>query len=228
MDQGDRHLLKLFKCDMEQFPMLSREDEDRAARQAMGGDEASAEQLINSNLRFVLKIVFQHWRPDRPLMDLISEGCIGLIKAMKTFDPDKGCRFLTYAESAIKQRVIGAIIHDRKHDMPSLDERIYPDGEETTKGELLVSDDAGADELYFDEQVRRLLDCLNDREKTVIHLRFWEGKTLDEVGRDMGMYAESARQIEARALRKMRWSISKVSSRKDWGCEENSHFLVTP
>lgn len=202
---GERDLFRMFQKEIENIPVLKREEEVVIARQACAGDQVSADRIIESNLRFVLKVVFSCWRPDLPLMDLISEGCRGLIRALQTFDPDKGFRFITYAEPWITSFVKRAILSHRRHEHISLDEPAYDDGEETTLKDLLISGETGADEAVSNKEVRRILLQLNDRERTIIILRFWQDLTLEEIGLRIGIKKESVRRVESRTLRKLRW-----------------------
>jgi DNA-directed RNA polymerase, sigma subunit (sigma70/sigma32) len=105
----EKKLMQMFEKDVGRIPILTNNEELAIARQSLMGDEAARNRLVESNMRFVIKVVFQYWSHGLPLMDMISEGCLGLIKAAKTFDPDKGFRFLTYAGNSIVQGVIKAI-----------------------------------------------------------------------------------------------------------------------
>lgn len=204
---GERGLLRMFLKDVEKIQMLSQEDEMNVARRSRIGDEASRNHLAESNLRFVIKVVFQYWSPGLPLMDMISEGCLGLIKAAKTFDPDKGFKFLTYAGYAIVQGVIKAIQDHKQYVHESLDELIYDDGSEISQRDVLASKDQQGDETAFYNQIRGLLGHLNDRERMIITLRFWHDLTLEEIGSRINVTKETVRRIEVRALRKLRWVI---------------------
>ncbi len=205
---GERGLLRMFLKDVEKIQMLSQEDEMNVARRSRIGDEASRNHLAESNLRFVIKVVFQYWSPGLPLMDMISEGCLGLMKAANTFDPDKGFKFLTYAGYAIVQGVIKAVQDHKQYGHDSLDEPIYDDESEISQGDVLASKDQHSDETAFYNQVREMLDHLSSRERTIIALRFWHGLTLEEIGSRVNVTKETARKIETRALRKLRWAIN--------------------
>ncbi|MCK6469402.1 MAG: sigma-70 family RNA polymerase sigma factor [Candidatus Brocadia sinica] len=207
---GERGLLRMFLKDVEGMQMLAQEEEMSVARRSRVGDEASRNYLVESNLRFVIKVVFQYWSPGLPLMDMISEGCLGLIKAAKTFDPDKGFRFLTYAGNSIVQGVIKAIQDHKRHGHDSLDELIYGNESEMTQGDILESDELQNDETAFYRQVCDLLNRLSARERMVITLRFWQRLTLDEVGLRINLGKERVRQIEVKALRKLRWAIERT------------------
>lgn len=206
---GERGLLRMFKKDMEKIQMLTQEEEISIARRSRTGDVTARNRLIESNLRFVLKVVFQYWSPGLPLMDMISEGCQGLIKAAKTFDPDKGFRFLTYAGDVIVQGVIRAIKDHKRYKHESLDELVYEDESELSKKDILVSEYPESDKMAFYNQVRDFLDHLSEREHVIITLRFWHGLSLGEIGLRINLAREMVRRVEAKALRKLRWAIEK-------------------
>lgn len=203
---GERDLFRMFQREIEKIPVLEREEEAVIARQARAGDQASADRMIESNLRFVLKIVFRHWHPGLSLMDLISEGYRGLMRAFQTFDPDMGFRFITYAEPWITSFVTRGIRSYHRHEHVSLDDPVHDDGKEVPLKDLLISGEAGADEAISIKEVRSLLSQLNDRERTIIILRFWHDFTLEEIGLRIGLRKERVRQIESRVLRKLRWA----------------------
>ncbi len=205
----EKNLVQMFEKDVGRIPILTNNEELAIARQSLMGDEAARNRLVESNLRFVIKVVFQYWSPRLPLMDMISEGCLGLIKAAKTFDPDKGFRFLTYAGNSIVQGVIKAIKDHEQYGHDSLDELVYGNESEMTQGDILESDEPQSDEAAFHSQVCSLLDILSEREKTVINLRFWKQLPLDEVGLKINLGKERIRQIEVKALRKLRWAIEE-------------------
>jgi RNA polymerase sigma-32 factor len=78
-------------------PMLGNEEERRLARHSAAGDSAAAGQLIASHLRFVIKIARTYRNSGLPMSDLIQEGTVGLIQAVRRFNPDRGVRLSTYA-----------------------------------------------------------------------------------------------------------------------------------
>ena len=88
---------------------LSREEEHELAVRAKAGDDAAVEKLIQSNLKFVVKIASHYQNRGLTLSELISEGNMGLIKAIEKFDPDKGIKLISYAVWWIKQRILFAL-----------------------------------------------------------------------------------------------------------------------
>src|SRR5260370_6657022 len=90
---------------------LSREDEhDLACRVRDGNDQLAARALIEANLRYVVAIALSYRRYGIRVADLISEGNVGLMTALKKFDPDRGTRFVTYAAHWIRAFVLDHVI----------------------------------------------------------------------------------------------------------------------
>jgi RNA polymerase nonessential primary-like sigma factor len=92
-------------------PLLSANEEKSLARRALRGDEAARQQMIESNLRLVVNISRRYLNRGLPLLDLIEEGNLGLIHAVKKFDPERGFRFSTYATWWIRQTIERAIMN---------------------------------------------------------------------------------------------------------------------
>jgi len=91
------------------IPLLTREQEDTLARAARDGSEKAKDELIKSNLRFVVSIAKKYQTSGISLLDLINEGNLGLIKAAEKFDPDRGYHFISYAVWWIRQSIMLAI-----------------------------------------------------------------------------------------------------------------------
>jgi len=102
-------LVKLYLQEIGKVPLLTREEEVRLARRVQRGDERAREQLAVANLRLVVSIAKRHKGCGMPLLDLIQEGNIGLMKAIEKFDPSRGYKFSTYATWWIRQAITRAI-----------------------------------------------------------------------------------------------------------------------
>ena len=98
--------LSVFMREMEKHPLLSKEEEYAlAVRYYENKDLEAANKLVVSNLRFVVKIASEYASYGFPMMDLVQEGSIGLMRAVKKFDPYKGYRLISYAVWWIRVRI---------------------------------------------------------------------------------------------------------------------------
>ncbi len=105
---------RLYLAEIGFSPLLTAEEEVYFARRARRGDEAARKRMIESNLRLVVKIARRYLNRGLPLLDLIEEGNLGLIHAVKKFDPEKGFRFSTYATWWIRQTIERAIMNQTR------------------------------------------------------------------------------------------------------------------
>lgn len=95
-------------------PLLTKEEEVFFARQLQQGDLKAKNRMIESNLRLVVKIARRYVRSGMPILDLIEEGNIGLIRAVEKFDPELGFRFSTYGAWWIQQTIERAIMSQNR------------------------------------------------------------------------------------------------------------------
>ncbi|MEN9840581.1 MAG: hypothetical protein RL376_381 [Verrucomicrobiota bacterium] len=110
----ERNNLQLYLQEIGKTPLLTIEEEVRLAKRILKGDKAARDHMISANLRLVVKIAMDYKDFGLPLLDLISEGNIGLIKAVERFDPDKGGKLSTYAAWWIKQSIKRALANQSK------------------------------------------------------------------------------------------------------------------
>jgi RNA polymerase primary sigma factor len=106
---ADENVLSIYLKEINRIPLLSREEEDAAAREAAAGSRAARNKLVNANLRFVVNVAKKYQGQGLPLSDLISEGNIGLLNAIERYDPEKGYHFISYAVWWIRQAILKAI-----------------------------------------------------------------------------------------------------------------------
>jgi RNA polymerase primary sigma factor len=111
---GERSNLQLYLQEIGKTPLLTIAEEVKLARRIRRGDQTARDHMIKANLRLVVKIAMDYKDFGLPLLDLISEGNIGLIKAVERFDPRKGGKLSTYAAWWIKQSIKRALANQSK------------------------------------------------------------------------------------------------------------------
>jgi RNA polymerase primary sigma factor len=134
------NIISLYMRELSKIPLLSKEEEENLARQAAKGNAEARDKLVKANLRFVISIAQKYRGQGLPLEDLISEGNVGLLIAVKRFDIEKGYRFITYAVWWIRQSISKAISEkgrmirlpiSRKNELSQIDKTMkeIPDGQ---------------------------------------------------------------------------------------------------
>ena len=114
MPLSERDSLQVYMQAISKTPLLKPEEEVALAKRIKKGDRSARDQMIAANLRLVVKIAYQYNNFGLQLLDLISEGNIGLIKAVERFDPSKGGKLSTYAAWWIKQSIKRALANQSK------------------------------------------------------------------------------------------------------------------
>jgi RNA polymerase primary sigma factor len=111
---SERSTIKLYLQEIGKTPLLKPSEEVELAALIQNGDAQARERMIKANLRLVVKIAHDYANFGLPLLDLISEGNIGLVKAVERFDPSKGGKLSTYAAWWIKQSIKRALANQSK------------------------------------------------------------------------------------------------------------------
>jgi RNA polymerase primary sigma factor len=104
-DPSVQHYLK----ELRKYPPMTREEEESTLRDARSGDQKAIDRIITSNLRFVVSVALEYQGRGVPLADLIAEGNVGLMEALKRFDENRGFKFISYAVWWIRQAILNAL-----------------------------------------------------------------------------------------------------------------------
>jgi RNA polymerase primary sigma factor len=114
MMESDSKTIKIYLREIGQTDLITPQQEIELAARIKKGDAKARAHMIEANLRLVVKIANDYARYGLPLLDLISEGNIGLMKAVERFDPKKGGKLSTYAAWWIKQGIKRALANQSK------------------------------------------------------------------------------------------------------------------
>ena len=241
--------------------VLSQQEMDALLRKSRSGDEQARQELIEGNLRLVLSVIQRFDKRGESPDDLFQVGCIGLIKAIANFDPDKQVRFSTYGVPMIAGEVrrylrdnsairVSRSIRDvayrvlqckealmlrlgrdptleeiaKELDLPvddvsqaldavcapvSLYDPVYTDGGDPLTVMDQVSDTRNTEGAWMEKtMLRGAYQALNDREKEILSLRFYDGKTQMEVAGHLGISQAQVSRLEKNAINAMRKSFS--------------------
>jgi len=249
-------------------PLLTPEEEKKISRAAQKGDEKAFTQMVEANLRFVVSIAKGYRNRGLSFLDLINEGNLGLMKAARTFDPERGVRFVSYAVWWIRQSILAAIldkadivripqsqskkirkINKRVNNLQQKAGRTLSDMEVMKKADIsretldevqqfthnylsldttqvgesekpiieFLSDPKDMERLEknlmdqdLTEKLKQAFKALDHRDEKILTWRYGlDGKgsqTLDEIGKRLKISKERVRQIEERAMKKIRGS----------------------
>lgn len=220
-------IVKLYYDDLKKCKPLSKTKERRLLRLSKRGDIKAKNQILESNLRFVFDVAKRYTGRGVPIGDLISEGNMGLIRAIDKFDENIDVKFISYAVWWIRQAMLEAIRKSKINqtsEIVKIDaddnniEKIMSDSEDekVTSIEVMYSDGNEKQENneINEEQKRmivKLLSILTEREKDIIERYYGvngkEEMTLIEIGEELNLTSERVRQIKVSSMRKLRTMI---------------------
>ena len=202
--------------DATHFPrVLTKEEENALVKKIKLGDENARNELIEHNLRLVAHVV-KKFNNCGEADDLIGVGTIGLIKAIKSYNPDKNVTLSTYASRCIENEILMLLRSSKKHlKTQSLEEVVASDkdGNELTFGDTLEDNDESVDEIisrkYLMKDIKKIIaEKLTEREQIIINLRY--GLTGEppmpqrEVAKRLNISRSYISRIEVKALQIIR------------------------
>ena len=202
---------------MKTFPKpLSHGEEKLYLKRCKEGDQTARNMLIEHNMRLVAHVVKKYQCQEYDTEDLLSVGTIGLIKAVNTFDTDKGSRLATYAARCVENEILMLLRAGKKRAREvSLFEPIGTDkdGEAVNLVDVIEMENPRTiDQLILDQDIRELYEafdtCLTESEKQVITMRYGlfreKEHTQREVAGVLGISRSYVSRIEKKAIGKMR------------------------
>lgn len=218
--------VEIYLEEVRQIPLLSAQEFHTLLLRAADGDEEAQLELVNANLRLVVNIARNYTGQGAAFSDLIQEGNIGLMKAVKKFSTKGASTFIEYAEECIEKAIVSALRELQTAqvslDTP-IDERTYTAKDEyAVEGDFvegltlcdLVEDKKTPSHfdrvnyLQMRELLREVLETLTPHEKKVLSLRYGledgRARSFDEVARIFKVGGGIVRNIETKALHKLR------------------------
>lgn len=219
--------VKIYLEEVQRIPLLGAQEFHTLLLRAADGDEEAQLELVNANLRLVVNIARNYTNYGVAFSDLIQEGNIGLMKAVKKFSTKGSATFIEYAEECIEKAIVRGLREMEQSAQVSLDtpidERTYNDKDKfAVEGDFiegltladLVEDSKTpthfdhVDRLQMSELLSEVLNTLTPHEKKVLSLRFGleDGKTrtIDEVAKIFKVSSDNIKAVETKALRKLR------------------------
>ena len=196
-------------------PPLTREEEETIMAELREGDDSNRDLLITHNLRLVVYIAKKYESPTAGTEDLVSIGTIGLMKAVRTFNPDKNIKLATYASRCIENEILMYLrkASNSKVEM-SFDEPLSVDwdGNELTLRDVLGSEpDEISEEIEYEDEkrlLRYIVAHLNPKEKDIMYERFGldgrQTQTQKQLADKMGISQSYISRLEKRILNKIR------------------------
>ena len=152
--------------ELRKYPPMTRKEEEDTLKQARKGNQAAIDRLITSNLRFVVSVALEYQGRGVALADLIAEGNMGLMEALKRFDEKRGFKFISYAVWWIRQAILNALKRTSAVAMPAnrqedMDRMARRWGQMTQElGRVPTLDEVASDMKISRKRAERALRCV--------------------------------------------------------------------
>ena len=191
---------------------LSAKEEKECFEKLKQGDKSAEEKLIRHNLRLVAHVVKKYNFSRCEQDELISVGSIGLMKAVKSFDPQKGHNFSTYAARCIQNEILMLLRSQKKYQSEvSLEDRVKTDKDGNDVSLIDVLEDprehiaeSAENKVIFEKLLSIIQTTLSDRERQIIFMRYgingYLPKTQNEVAKELNISRSYISRIEKKAL----------------------------
>jgi RNA polymerase primary sigma factor len=209
--------------DLKKYKPLTKSREKHLLRLSRNGNTKAKNELLEANLKFVFDIAKRYTGRGLSISDLISEGNMGLLKAIDKFDESKDVKFISYAVWWIRQAMSEAIKKKKMLTMVEIDpntsnDAVFERSVSDEEDEVLGKNDTSFSNCEEEERkelgatqkevVGKLLGSLNRREREIIESYYGLGNndemTLYEIGKKYNLSSERVRQVKLGAIRKLR------------------------
>ena len=226
------HTVRVYYDDLKNKKPLTRAKEKRLIRLSKRGDTKARNELLEANLKFVFDVAKKYSGKGVPMGDLISEGNLGLIRAIEKFDESNDVKFISYAVWWIRHSMLDAIQKRKLTESVELEAGVSNDNvfarslsddeDDESDGDSPLDDTSEAYERLSKQNslLNKMFSNLSQREVNVINYYFGidgnEKLNLIEIGKKLGITSERVRQIKMNAIRKMRSSALMFDNVEDF------------
>lgn len=217
--------VRVYYDDLKKYKPLTKTKERRLLKKCKKGNLKAKNEILEANLRFVFDIAKHYTGRGVPISELISDGNMGLLRAIDKFDESKNVKFISYAVWWIRQAMLESIkkknsinfveIEPNTDNDSYIDKKLIEDDEDDTSfnHEFSNENDEKSKEISENQRniITNIIGTLSDRERDIIEnyygLSNAKELTLNEIGKKYNLSSERVRQIKLNAIRKLRSKI---------------------
>ena len=217
--------VRVYYDDLKKYKPLTKAKERRLLKKCKKGNLKAKNEILESNLRFVFDIARHYTGRGVPISELISDGNIGLLRAIEKFDESKDVKFISYAVWWIRQAMLESIkrrnainfveIEPNTDNDSSMDKKLIEDDEDDVSFNNDFSNENDEKSIEVSENQRNiitsLIGTLSDRERDIVENYYGindkKELTLTDIGKKYNLSSERVRQIKLNAIRKLRSKI---------------------
>ena len=217
--------VRVYYDDLKKYKPLTKAKERRLLKKCKKGNLKAKNEILEANLRFVFDIAKHYTGRGVPISELISDGNMGLLRAIEKFDESKDVKFISYAVWWIRQAMLESIkrrnainfveIEPNTDNDSSMDKKLIEDDEDDASFNNDFSNENDEKSMEVSENQRNiitsLIGTLSDRERDIVENYYGindkKELTLTDIGKKYNLSSERVRQIKLNAIRKLRSKI---------------------
>ena len=217
--------VRVYYDDLKKYKPLTKAKERRLLKKCKKGNLKAKNEILEANLKFVFDIAKHYTGRGVPISELISDGNMGLLKAIDKFDESKDVKFISYAVWWIRQSMLESIkkrnainfveIEPNTDNDASMDKKLIEDDEDEVSfsNDFSNENDEKSREVTDNQRniIKNLIGTLSDRERDIVENYYGindkKELTLTDIGKKYNLSSERVRQIKLNAIRKLRSKI---------------------